>query len=145
MARTRTYPAACVAILLLAACGGGGSEAGTTQAAGAGDDESALTVTADDLSFQPDHLKAEPGTEVTVRFANEDDTRHTFTIEDLDVDVQADPGVTEEVSFTTPDDGEVSFNCTIHPAMKGTISLDGAGADGDESDSDSDSRGGYDY
>lgn len=144
MARTRTYPAACAAILLLAACGGG-SEAGTTEAAGEGAGESALTVTADDLSFQPDHLKAEPGTEVTVRFTNEDDTRHTFTIDDLDVDVQADPGITEEVSFTTPDDGEVSFTCTIHPAMKGTISLDGEGADGDESDSESGSRGGYDY
>ena len=144
MARAGVHAVAVAVVLLVASCGGGGSDA-STRAAGASEDEGTLTVTAENMAFHPDELKAEPGAEVTVRFENEDDTDHTFTSSDAGIDLKAEPGGTQEATFTAPDSGSVSFQCSIHPAMKAALSVGGEGAASD-SDSDSDSdRGGYDY
>jgi nitrite reductase (NO-forming) len=136
-----------VAVIAAAGCGdssdegdGGAAEDG----GGAG-----LEVKATDFAFTPTTLDVEPGAEVEVSFVNGGNVAHTFTAEELDVDVEADSGQTETVTFTAPDeDASIEFVCRFHSGqMTGTIAV-GAGGDagsGGSSEKDSEDSGGYDY
>jgi plastocyanin len=115
--------AACL-VLLGTACG---SNSASTSA-GAGKPETA-TVEAYDYRFEPTTLNLTPGANVTVTLVNKGDSPHTFTVDDLDVNVEAQPGESQSVSFTAPESGAVAFHCHFHPdQMMGTISVDGSQA-----------------
>jgi plastocyanin len=140
----------------LAACGGGetppaeGGDAPEEVEAGGGGGGSEVTVTAANFAFSPDELKLEPGQEVSLTFVNDDSAPHTFTSEDAGIDVKADAGETATGSFTAPESGSVDFECLIHPAMTGTITVGGgsakdAGDDKKDKESGDDSGGMYDY
>jgi plastocyanin len=147
-----------VAALALAACGGGetpaneGAEAPEeANEAGAGGGGTEVTVTAANFAFSPDELKLEPGEEVSLTFVNDDTAPHTFTSEDAGIDVKADAGDTASGAFTAPESGSVDFQCSIHPAMTGTITVGGGSAkdagekDKEDKESGDDSGGVYDY
>jgi plastocyanin len=146
-----------VAVLTLAACGGGetpsngGNEAPEeANEAGAGGEGTEVTVTAANFAFSPDELALEPGQEVSLTFVNDDSAPHTFTSEDVGIDVKADAGAEATGTFTAPESGSVDFQCLIHPAMKGTITVGGgsakeAGDKDKEKESGDDSGGTYDY
>jgi plastocyanin len=109
------------ALALLAACGnddgGGGGES--------------LEVTAADFSFDPTTLEVEPGAEVTVTLINDGETEHSFSIEDPEVEVEAEAGEEAETTFTAPDEGTVEFFCKYHPTqMTGELVVGGGGASG---------------
>ena len=136
---------------VLTACGsddsGGGSnnndatESETPAAeetdSGGGGAAQKVKVTATDFEFDPTELSVDPGAEVSVSFQNDGNTTHTFTIEDV-VDVSAPAGSSTDGSFTAPDSGSLEYICTIHPSMKGTLSIGGSAGSGGGGGEDSD-------
>jgi plastocyanin len=123
--------------------------------AGRGDVE----VEVDDFYFGPTVLEGEAGQTLTVTLFNEGDAAHTFTVDELDVDEELQPGdedVTAEVTF--PDSGALVYYCRFHVSggMLGGLSVggdlspasgatDGSGTSGGDgtSGSEKDSTGGY--
>jgi plastocyanin len=147
-----------VIALVSTACGGGdtpptegGDAPEEANEAGAGGGGTEVTVTAANFAFSPDEISVEPGEEVSLTFVNDDTAPHTFTSEDVGIDVKADPGAEGTGTFTAPDSGSVDFQCNIHPAMTGTITVGGGSAkeaddkDDKEKKSGDDSGGVYDY
>lgn len=79
-------------------------------------------VTAD-FAFSPTAIEASSGT-VAVHVTNNDSTRHTFTIDELGVDLNLPPNSTQRVSFTA-DPGTYRFYCVPHtPGMEGELTVE---------------------
>jgi len=100
----------------LAACGGGSSSQ-TATAAGSG----ATKVSVQDNTFKPGTLTVKSGD--TVTFTNDGAVPHTVTATDgadFDSGTLA-PGKT--FSFVASGSGKVTYVCTIHPGMQGTIEV----------------------
>jgi plastocyanin len=102
----------------------------------AGGDDSAgkarpVEVVAADFAFAPDSIDAEPGETIALTFVNNDDTEHSFTIDDGVVDVEAEGGESADGEFTVPDGG-TEFYCRYHETnMRGTIGTADASSGGD--------------
>lgn len=101
--------------------------AATAAPTGAG--PTTLDISAQDFAFSPATLSAVAGEEVTLTITNDGNATHTFTIDDLDVDVQLAPGDEQTVTFTPT--GDDTFYCRFHRAagMEGTLSTDASSAD----------------
>lgn len=119
--------------LAAAACGdddGGGDNApdGTTPPAGTATDaptdapsDSVIAVQAIDFAFDQGSISATAGTVVEVDFANGGVASHTFTVDELGVDLLLAGGDNGTVQFTFPDES-FEFYCRIHPTqMRGTL------------------------
>lgn len=117
-------------VVLLAACAGGGGLYGggstATPTATAGSAAAAATtapsggtitkVTIQNFAFNPPSVTIKAGD--TVEWTNQDSTTHTVTGQGFDSgDLQ--PGKTFSHQFTGT--GTVSYGCSIHPSMKGTV------------------------
>lgn len=112
-----------VVALLGAACGG---DDGDTTSGNGGDDGggAGVTLTAVDISFDPDSLTVAAGG--SIEFTNEDDTEHNFTAEDADLDEDVDPGDQTTVDVGDVEPGTYDFFCEYHPdQMKGTLEVTG--------------------
>ena len=90
--------------------------------------ESANTVEAFDNYFEPTSLQLEPGAEATITLDNAGSVAHSFTVPDLDLEIEAQSGDSADGTFAVPDEpGTLDFYCKFHPdEMKGTISIGGA-------------------
>jgi cytochrome c oxidase subunit 2 len=133
------------AALVVGACGGDDDDSGSGDGGGngGGSEAQSIEVTAANFAFDPTTIEVEPGQEITVTLVNDDDAEHSFTVEDLDVEVEAHGGESADVTFTAPDSGSVEFHCEYHPEqMRGEISIDGSAASSDSSGSGG--RGAYD-
>lgn len=137
-------------VLTAAACGDSSEDRdppATGEDAGAG--ASTLDVTATDFAFDPETLEVEPGAEVEVAFVNGGSVSHTFTAEDVGVDVEAAGGEEVTASFTAPDDdATITFVCRFHSdEMTGTITVGagGSGAGGGGDTSEDEGAEDYDY
>jgi plastocyanin len=131
--RRIAVPIALMAVLTMAAaCGdddddgaGSGGTAATSGATSAGTSGGAdsVTVTAANFAFDPTDLTVSAGGTITLR--NEDDTEHSFTIDDPKVETEAEGG--EEGTATAPEEaGTYNFYCKYHPTqMKGTLTVQG--------------------
>lgn len=77
-----------------------------------------------DIEFDPESLDAEAG-QVSVFVDNEDATLHTFTIEELDVDLDIPAGKSARVTFDA-DSGDYEFICRPHEEqdMEGTLTVE---------------------
>ena len=114
-----------VLVLALSACGGGDSEeAGGETDAGNGAAPLPVTVTASNFAFDPDAITAHATHTVDLTFVNEDDTAHTFTIDELDVDIEAAGGEEATATFTPEELGSLEFYCKFHPAMTGELTVE---------------------
>jgi plastocyanin len=103
-----------------------------------GSSAEALTVdvTATDFAFDPTEISVQPGQAVTIALANSGEADHTFTIDELDFEIEAGGGESVEGTFTAPTDS-VRFYCRFHDEMTGTISSTGpvtGGTDGPSPD-----------
>lgn len=106
--RTRIW-ASIVMVIALAGCGGGGPE------------PSAAVISIVDFSFGIP-ITVSVGQEVTV--ANRDGFAHTWTADDGTFNSGSiEPG--GQFAFTFTEAGEYTFFCGIHPAMTGSISVQG--------------------
>lgn len=111
------FGAAAMLALGATACGGSGSgeDGGTGSDAGAGP-----TVEVKQFAFTPAELTAAAGTTVTWTF--EDSAQH---------DVVADDGSFsspllrdgQTYQFTFPQPGNFPYSCSVHPYMKGTVTV----------------------
>ncbi len=112
--------------------------------------ESANTVEAFDFYFEPTSLQLEPGAEATITLQNGGGVAHSFTVPDLDLEIEAQSGDSVDGTFGVPDEpGTLDFYCKFHPdEMVGTISIGGADqpieedvdTDGDDDDEDVDAE-----
>jgi plastocyanin len=73
--------------------------------------------------FEPTVLSAPAGTRLTLRLRNTGSNVHIFSMQPQDVNVTVAEGREETVEVTVPQDGAVTFECTIHlPAfMRGEL------------------------
>jgi len=105
----------------LAACGGSGGDS-TPAAAQAPASSGSTKVSVQDNTFKPGDIKVKSGD--TVTFTNEGAVAHTVTATegaDFDSGTLA-PGKT--FSFVASGHGKLTYVCTIHPGMQGTIDVD---------------------
>jgi plastocyanin len=121
--RLRAAAGAAGLLLALAGCSdsGGGSGTGTSPpppAAGAG----RATVTVKDFAFSPASLTVAPGTVVTV--VNQDSAPHTVTATGSKAFDTGTVTPGKRATFTAPSQaGRYPYMCTIHPFMKGTLTV----------------------
>jgi len=81
-----------------------------------------VEIAAQDFEFSTDIIEANGG-EVSVFIDNKDSALHTFTVEDLDVDVAIPGGSTARVTFDATA-GSYEFICIPHESdMKGTLEV----------------------
>jgi plastocyanin len=79
-----------------------------------------VEVATTDFQFDRPRVTADAGT-VAVTVTNDDPTRHTFTIDELSVDLNVPPGTTQRVTFPA-DAGTYRFYCIPHaPDMAGQL------------------------
>lgn len=91
-----------------------------------------VTVVSHDIFFDPKEISIPANTDVTFILPNEGVTMHNFSIPDLGIDVDINPGETKEVVVNAPA-GTYEFDCNVpgHKAagMVGTLTVtEGAGA-----------------
>jgi plastocyanin len=174
----RLAPAALTLALVALACaeeqgvaggggGGGGGQEASDSVTIAGQEATArgstsvtgsdqLDVEVDDFYFEPTVLEGDAGQALTVNLANQGDAPHTFTVDELQIDQELQPGDTVIVDVTFPDSGALVFYCRFHAdgGMLGGLSVDGdlnaapgaTGGGGEGTNSgDSGSGGGYKY
>jgi plastocyanin len=100
---------------------GGEEQASAGQGAG-----EAVEVEAYDIYFEPKALSIPADTDVTVRIPNEGVTLHNFSIDELGISVDIDPGATEEVVINAPA-GTYEFYCNVpghkEAGMLGTLTV----------------------
>ncbi|MDQ3573970.1 MAG: cupredoxin domain-containing protein [Actinomycetota bacterium] len=92
----------------------------SNQAAEGGD----VVLKASEVEFKPDMARARAG-RVSVHVGNEDLSRHTFTIDALDVDLEVPAGKSRRVEFSAQP-GTYDFTCEVsgHEDMKGTLTVE---------------------
>ena len=64
------------------------------------------------LVFNPDVITVDPGRPVELVVENLNDMEHTFTINELDIDLRVAPGQQQEITFTPAETGTFEFYCT---------------------------------
>ncbi len=77
------------------------------------------------LQFSPSTLTAQPG-KITVNLTvPADSAPHNFVIPEIPAarTSVASPGTSQSVTFTVDKPGSYSFLCTIHPNMRGTLTV----------------------
>jgi plastocyanin len=85
-------------------------------------EEGDIPLVAENIEFDQEALEAEGGT-VAVYVDNKDQTLHTFTIDELDVDLTIPAGSTARVEFDA-EPGSYTFYCVPHEAdMEGTLEV----------------------
>lgn len=85
--------------------------------------EGDIELVTSDIEFQQTSLQAEGG-EISVFVDNEDQTFHTFTIEELGVDLDVPAAKSARVTFDA-EPGEYEFFCEPHEEdMKGTLTVE---------------------
>lgn len=98
---------------------------GKTPAAGAG------AVSAANVQFDTDTIELKAGEEAEIEFVNEDSVEHNIAIyeddsakEDIYVGDVIPGGQEITYSFKAPEKGEYYFQCDVHPAMNGTVTVE---------------------
>ncbi|GAA1247305.1 hypothetical protein GCM10009665_42870 [Kitasatospora nipponensis] len=80
-----------------------------------------MVVTIKNFAFTPADLTVAPGTVITV--TNQDTTAHTLTATGKEFDTGTlEPGKSATITAPTTA-GSYPFICTIHPFMKGTLTV----------------------
>lgn len=88
-----------------------------------------VEIVAKDFSFTPAKFQVDAGGTFEVALNNSGAVPHTFTIDELDVDVEANVGEEMTVSVTPSSAGEFTYYCRFHRAqgMQGRITVTGVG------------------
>jgi plastocyanin len=118
-------PLAVAAVLAagLVGCGSGsdeGSGSPTAQPQAAPSGSAPDTVDIHDFAFAPDALTVKPGATVTWKF--DDSTDHTVVADDNSFASKA-MGSGQIYEHTFPAAGSLAYHCSIHPFMKGTVTV----------------------
>lgn len=101
---------------LAAGCGGGGS---TSPSDLCPTPTSGTTVDMKDFEFAP--LCTDAGDAASITVANTGEAPHTYTVSDIDVNVDLDGGGSETVDLSGATPGTYKVICTYHPQMVGAL------------------------
>ncbi len=71
-----------------------------------------VVVVSKDIFFEPNEVTIAADTDVTFVLPNEGAAPHNFTIDELDIDIDQDPGESYEVVINAPA-GEYEFYCNV--------------------------------
>ena len=120
-----------LAALLVAGCGGGSSSSSTTKApapattpsSGGGSSSSSgpVAVKMQNIAFAPKSVTVKGGQKIT--WTNEDTVDHNVTSQSGETIQSSNFGKGGTFSFTPKKAGTISYVCTIHPGMDGTITV----------------------
>jgi len=116
----------CLAVLLglvVVVAGACAGEAEESARSGHSVDALPLTVTAESKSYQPDALEGHATHTIDLTLVNNDGTAHSFTMDDMGVDIEAAAGEEAQVTFTPEETGTFTFYCKYHPDMKGELKV----------------------
>lgn len=113
-------------LLALAACGG---EEKARPVATAPPAAGAVEVTAQNISFSTDTIRADPGKSFTIRLTNNDSVAHNLHIykqkggESITLinPARVDPGQVGVLTTTIQQQGEYYFQCDLHPSISGKV------------------------
>jgi plastocyanin len=118
-------------VLAMAACGSSSSTtSGTGGSTGAGQP---VSLEAQDFQFSPTTLTLPTGTTIQATVKNSGTAKHNFTIKELGVNQDLDPGSTHTVTFTTKTAATLVYYCEYHrdsKGMKGTLTVGAGGPAG---------------
>ncbi len=85
--------------------------------------DAAVTIETVSFAFQPDRFTIPADTETVIAVTNPSDVEHTFTVDELGINVEVHPGETKTATVNAPA-GEHSFYCEYHPdRMTGTMTV----------------------
>ena len=138
---TRTFvlfSVAAVALITLTAC----SSSSSTAPPGSGSSSGKITIGSDQANdhgtedatgkttfsieasndssgyfFKPTILQGSAGQSITLEIKNDGSTLHNFSITSMNVNINIDPGASQEVKVTFPQTGTVEYFCSIHHAL----------------------------
>lgn len=129
----RTTVALPIAIaLLLGACSGGasGSPAGSASLDDcARVEDGVITISANNLEFDAPCMVANAGEAFTIHFVNEEAVPHDVAVytddsrsnEIMRGEIIQGPAAESDYEVEALDAGDYYFDCTVHPAMNGTL------------------------
>jgi plastocyanin len=106
--------------------GGGGAGGGETGGGAGGGQGAAVTVTAQNISFDTDTIELPAETESTITLVNEDTVPHNIAIYTDDTVAEnlfrGETVTGDTIDYTVPalDAGEFYFQCDVHPTMNGS-------------------------
>lgn len=82
-----------------------------------------VELIAEKVEWAPEEVSTPSGS-VAVFVSNEDPVRHTFTIDQLDVNLELPAGTDRRIAFDAPS-GTYEFYCSVpgHDGMRGTITI----------------------
>ncbi len=86
-----------------------------------------ITIQARAFAFQPAVLQVHRGDTVTIRLESLDAV-HGLFVDGYDVDIQAEPGQSAQVTFVADQEGKFKFRCSVscgalHPFMIGELQV----------------------
>ena len=86
-----------------------------------------IDVTARTFAYDPGIIQVHRGDKVTLRLESQD-TVHGLSLDGYDVDLQAEPGKSSEVTFVAEREGTYRFRCSVtcgvlHPFMIGELQV----------------------
>lgn len=83
------------------------------------------SVTAFDFYFEPTTVILDAETEATITLTNNGSVAHSFTVPDLDIEIEVEGAAEGSTSFVTPSDpAAYEFFCKFHPEeMRGSLSI----------------------
>jgi plastocyanin len=118
MSRRLIYGAVVAALMLAAA--GCSSDSSTTDTGGATGGAADQTITIKDFTFMPSTLTISGST--TIEVVNQDDTEHSFTLDDDSVSQDVEGG--DSATITIDPAASIGWHCEYHPdTMKGSITV----------------------
>jgi uncharacterized cupredoxin-like copper-binding protein len=125
--RTVGFSLLMVFMLAVAACGGD-DDGDDGNGNGNGGNGGSTTIETPDMSYDPDSFTINAGEDHEVTIDNTDGQLHTFTIDELDVDVEVAGGESETTTLNVSDAGEYTFYCTVpghrEAGQEGTLTVE---------------------
>jgi plastocyanin len=134
MSRSRLAVLASLAVLsavFLAACGGTSTTAPPSAPAVPAGSSAALTITAKDIAYSPANLSAPAGSQLQIRFDNQDaGVPHNlglygdagFSTKLYESAIKTGPAV-EDITIPGLVPGTYQFRCSVHPNMTATLTV----------------------
>ena len=116
----KRYVLLLAAVLLVAACSDAGTETTTTASASTTAGADQYQVVMESFAFTPAELTVPVG--ATVTWTNLHGADHNVVADDGTFESPLF-GTDETYSFTFTEAGEYPYSCTIHPSMRGTITV----------------------
>jgi plastocyanin len=113
-----------LALLAFAGCGSSNNsstDTGSASTPAASSSGGEVTINMQNIQFNPKSQTVKVGQKVT--WVNEDSVDHNVKSESGESISSSDFGQGQKFSFTPKKAGEIKYQCTLHPGMEGTLTV----------------------